>query len=496
METSTASQVPICEVVVGQDVRAGGMLRRTNLAHSYYLRRSLSVAFLVGLDVFSVVAAVILSPPLWGLIDQSVESPTWMETLWAVGIVLAVHTVMKMYSLRPERSSLSAAVKADLGVLLVLGLVMLLTHNTITAQSAVHIWLIFVVFSFLLRASYNTALKRFFGRTRPLRPVLVVGGRDRAEQLAQAFAANPFSHELRIAEPLDELAAGSATGEIHTSTLGTLAELESIVERVKPMEIVIGDIDLVRQDMTRIIDICRRHRLALRMAEPELSFDGTAVSFVPGFGMPIFVVRTSVGRPGEYAAKRVFDFVLAAAALLVLAPLFLAFALAIRIDSPGPVLYRSRRVGLGQRPFTCFKFRTMHVDAEQRQAELEHRNEAQGAIFKIRDDPRVTRVGRVLRKTSLDELPQLINVVGGRMSLVGPRPLPMRDNELLEDWHKRRHVVLPGLTGLWQVSGRSDADFDQMIQLDFRYIENWSLLSDMSILARTVSTVLFGRGAY
>jgi lipopolysaccharide/colanic/teichoic acid biosynthesis glycosyltransferase len=186
----------------------------------------------------------------------------------------------------------------------------------------------------------------------------------------------------------------------------------------------------------------------------------------------------------------------AALALLVLSPLFAMVALAIKIDSRGPVFYRSRRVGLGQHPFWCYKFRTMRPDADRRQAELEQHNEAQGALFKMKDDPRITRVGRVLRKTSIDELPQFINVVRGQMSLVGPRPLPLRDNELMEDWHKRRHVVLPGMTGLWQINGRSNLAFDEMIQLDFRYIETWSFSSDLAILARTIGVVVFGRGAY
>jgi lipopolysaccharide/colanic/teichoic acid biosynthesis glycosyltransferase len=171
-------------------------------------------------------------------------------------------------------------------------------------------------------------------------------------------------------------------------------------------------------------------------------------------------------------------------------------ALAVKLTSPGPVLYASERVGLGQRRFRCFKFRTMYPGAETRQAALEAHNEASGAIFKIRGDPRVTPVGRLLRRFSLDELPQLLNVVRGDMSIVGPRPLPMRDNELMEDWHKRRHVVLPGITGPWQISGRSDLGFEEMIQLDFRYIENWSLTSDLRIMARTVATVFAGKGAY
>ena len=138
----------------------------------------------------------------------------------------------------------------------------------------------------------------------------------------------------------------------------------------------------------------------------------------------------------------------------------------------------------------------MTADAPARQKELEGLNEADGAIFKISDDPRVTRVGRVLRKFSIDELPQLWNVLKGEMSLVGPRPLPLRDVELLQDWHKRRHVVLPGITGLWQVSGRSDTSFDEMIELDFRYIETWSFRRDLAILGRTVSAAVGGKGAY
>ena len=168
----------------------------------------------------------------------------------------------------------------------------------------------------------------------------------------------------------------------------------------------------------------------------------------------------------------------------------------IKLTSRGPVFYSDLRIGVGQKPFRCFKFRTMYRDAAEQQGELEALNEATGAIFKIKDDPRVTKAGRVLRRWSIDELPQLFNVLRGNMSLVGPRPLPLRDFKLMDDWHKRRHVVLPGLTGPWQTSGRSDMGFDDMIRLDFRYIEDWSLLSDFKIMLRTVGAVVFSRGAY
>jgi len=166
------------------------------------------------------------------------------------------------------------------------------------------------------------------------------------------------------------------------------------------------------------------------------------------------------------------------------------------VTSRGSIFYASQRPGIGGAPFSCWKFRTMYRDADQRQADLESINEASGALFKIRDDPRMTPVGRILRGFSLDELPQLWNVVRGQMSLVGPRPLPLRDYDQLEDWHKKRYLVLPGITGLWQISGRSELDFDDLVRLDFLYLERWSVFLDLSILVKTVPAVLSRRGAF
>ncbi len=182
--------------------------------------------------------------------------------------------------------------------------------------------------------------------------------------------------------------------------------------------------------------------------------------------------------------------------LIVLSPLLLAMAAAIRVSSRGPVIYRSMRPGIGGTPFACLKFRTMYRDADQRQADLESLNEASGALFKMRDDPRMTPVGRFLRRYSLDELPQLLNVLRGDMSLVGPRPLPQRDFDRLEPWHKKRYLVLPGVTGLWQVSGRSELDFDDLVRLDFLYLERWSVFLDLTILVKTLPAVVSRRGAF
>ena len=198
----------------------------------------------------------------------------------------------------------------------------------------------------------------------------------------------------------------------------------------------------------------------------------------------------------QFAVKRTFDLIVASAVLILLSPLLLVCALAVKLSSRGPIIYRSLRPGIAGKPFRCFKFRTMFIDSDLTEDELEQLNESSGALFKIRDDPRLTRVGRLLRRFSIDELPQLANVVRGEMSLVGPRPLPMRDFERLEEWHKKRYLVLPGITGLWQVSGRSELDFDDLVRLDFLYLERWSMFLDLSILLKTIPAVLTRRGAY
>jgi exopolysaccharide biosynthesis polyprenyl glycosylphosphotransferase len=199
----------------------------------------------------------------------------------------------------------------------------------------------------------------------------------------------------------------------------------------------------------------------------------------------------------EPIVKRLLDVVLGSALLVVLAPVFAAIAIGIKLDSPGPVSFAQVRVGRNKRLFRMYKFRTMQVDAEQEIVRLEHLNEADGPVFKIRDDPRVTRFGRWLRSTSVDELPQLVNIVLGQMSLVGPRPLPIRDAEgFRNDRQRRRFSVRPGLTGLWQVSGRSEVSFDEWMEMDQQYIDEWSLLLDLKILLRTVPEVIRRTGAY
>jgi lipopolysaccharide/colanic/teichoic acid biosynthesis glycosyltransferase len=216
---------------------------------------------------------------------------------------------------------------------------------------------------------------------------------------------------------------------------------------------------------------------------------------------PIRLRMTWLSAFSPYAIKRSMDLIGALFGLLLLAPIMLAIALLIRLDSPGPVLFRQLRRGYRGRLFWVLKFRTMVVDAEQRLDDLEKNNESVGGVlFKLRDDPRITPLGRFLRRSSLDELPQLINVLRGEMSLVGPRPLQLRDSDKLQlldpDGYALRLQGMPGLTGPWQVGGRSEVDYAHMVKLDLDYVKNRSLIGDLQIILRTFVVVLIGRGAY
>jgi exopolysaccharide biosynthesis polyprenyl glycosylphosphotransferase len=279
-------------------------------------------------------------------------------------------------------------------------------------------------------------------------------------------------------------------------SLGRIEDLPRVLDRHRVQEVIIADPDFPEEQAVDLVDECHRRGVTVRIAPSTMEILVHRAEFVPGASVPLFELRPPVFDGFDYFVKRSFDFVGALLLIVLLSPLLLAIGIAVFVSSRGPILYRSIRPGIGGEPFACFKFRTMRSDADQLQADLESLNEASGALFKIRRDPRLTAVGRVLRRFSLDELPQLFNVVLGQMSLVGPRPLPQRDFDQLEDWHKKRYLVLPGLTGLWQVSGRSELDFDDLVRLDFLYLERWSVGLDLTILLKTIPAVLSRRGAF
>jgi exopolysaccharide biosynthesis polyprenyl glycosylphosphotransferase len=234
----------------------------------------------------------------------------------------------------------------------------------------------------------------------------------------------------------------------------------------------------------------------LCLAPALLDVAGPRTSIRSAAGLPLLYMDHADLTGARQAIKTLFDRLAAASALLLLAPLFIAITIAIKLGDRGPVLFRQVRVGRNGRLFHVCKFRTMVTDAEEQRTLLEARNEASGVLFKIRDDPRVTRAGTWLRRYSLDELPQLFNVLVGQMSLVGPRPALPEETARYGDYVRRRLAVRPGITGLWQVSGRSDLPWEEAVRLDLRYVENWSFALDLQILWKTWSAVTHGKGAY
>ncbi len=278
--------------------------------------------------------------------------------------------------------------------------------------------------------------------------------------------------------------------------LGPIAALPRVLSNWQVDQVIVA---LPWRSIDKIMDVmaqCEEHGVRARIVPDLFQLRLNRVDIDDISGIPLIGVKDVSIRGWNRALKRAMDIVLASVGLVVSAPLMALVALLIRWDSPGPVLFRQVRVGRDGRLFTLYKFRSMHVGAEEEQDRLLDLNEATGPLFKIRDDPRLTRVGRVLRRLSIDELPQLWNVLRGDMSLVGPRPPVPAEVEQYLPWHRKRLMIDPGVTGLWQVSGRSELTFDEMVMLDLYYAENWSLWLDLKIILRTIPTVILGTGAY
>lgn len=352
-------------------------------------------------------------------------------------------------------------------------------------------WAIAVVWLTLWRKLAQRLYTTLRDAVAPGNRVLIVGANPLGQQLARELA-----HRYQVVGYADN--GSDLPVDLEGELLGPIAELERLVHAYAVDELVIALPGQRREQVNRLISRGFRRRVQVKYL-PDID--------APHIDAPLphrLQLHHIGGRPYiGYAPvakvswlKRASDLVLTGLGLLVLSPLLLAVAAAIKLDSPGPVLFRQRRVGKDGRLFWIYKFRSMRVDADQLLDALRARNEATGPLFKMRDDPRVTRVGRFIRRWSVDELPQLFNVLRGDMSLIGPRPPIPAEVALYEDWQHGRLRAQPGLTGLWQVSGRSDVPFHDMVRLDLHYISSWSLALDVEILLRTVPAVLSNRGAY
>lgn len=278
--------------------------------------------------------------------------------------------------------------------------------------------------------------------------------------------------------------------------LGSTADLPAVLEREEVDQVIVSLPWMSQRKVLGIIADSERRGVQARFVPDLLQMSLSQVDTDVINGIPLIGMKQPTLKGWKIALKRLIDIAISGVTLVVLAPLLSLISVLIKLDSPGPVFFKQTRLGRGGKPFTCYKFRSMTHEAEKELARLATLNEAKGPIFKIKEDPRRTGLGKILRRFSLDELPQLFNVFRGDMSMVGPRPPVPSEVEEYQDWHHDRLNIPAGITGLWQVMGRSDLSFDEMVLLDLFYAENWSLWLDFKIMLRTIPTVLFARGAY
>jgi exopolysaccharide biosynthesis polyprenyl glycosylphosphotransferase len=461
------------------------------------LRRVARVLSLMTLDLIGVTAALFTALMFKLAVRGSFDAGlAWSQTkqwIWfAYLLTVLLFARVDLYAERTRRPGL-ARIAGALFQAAVIALVFALANGE--HFSSYFIFYGSLIFGTIYIAGLRELHLRFTGRLLEQagyrrRAVLVGSGRH-IEEVAHALA-----DRARTRVEVIGYMSLNPRPQNGLRSLGSLEQLPDVLALERVQEVIIADPDFPQEEAVELVDLCHRRGVSVHVAPTTMEILMDRAEFVPGQTVPLFTLRPPVFEGIDFALKRTFDLTLSTIGLIVLSPVLLIIAIAVRLSSPGPAIYRSIRPGMAGRPFYCFKFRTMRERADQIQADLESLNEKSGAIFKIRHDPRLTRVGRFLRRFSLDELPQLVNVVRGEMSLVGPRPLPMRDFERLEEWHKKRYLVLPGITGLWQVSGRSELDFDDLVRLDFLYLERWSIFLDLRILLRTIPAVLSRRGAF
>lgn len=476
------------------DLRSPFSSSAVNLYEAINLRRGTFVALartaaLLLSDIAMLTLAWLLSKLFsFSRADIWIERSQYVDLGPILLIVLGVMAARGLYKPGSQWQDLLGLIKA-IGFSTALSSIVLYSYqpDSISAQISYGQILCFLGFSLLLlstgRISISLAVRLLRARGAGRHPVFLICEPDERSRALQAVEGE--RHYL-------------VTGTADANALD-LSNRDGTMAMLKDMEV--DEVFVSWQAIRKRLFLCWRFQTAgitlqILPASLEPLFWQPAVWMMGGIPTLKFAPPLFAGI--NFWLKRYIDFLGALIILFILSPIYLFIALAIRLDSPGPIFYKQTRVGLQGKEFKAWKFRSMVVNADSLQTDLERYNETKdGILFKIKNDPRITRVGKFLRQYSLDELPQIFNILLGEMSLVGPRPLPLRDVEKFSKSHFIRHEVLPGITGLWQVSGRSDVmNFDQVIQLDLMYIENWSLWLDFKILLKTIEVVLKKTGAY
>jgi len=480
--------------------RAAAALSRPTAGEFASRASGVSVAYrrigylMMGTDSLAIVGAMLLAyrirfgwsaPTTVFLATSSTAVPIWLGIFAAYGMYAVRHHA----SSEEFRRILSAV---SVGVMTVVA-ISFWSKESFSRGWLALTWIFSVALVLATRLGWHRFIRRANESGQLTLRTLIIGTNEEAERLAEQMS--PTGNGLELIGHIETVSSQPGTDGV--PVVGDVSELAEVVRATHADCVFVASSAVRIEDMRRVTKLARQPGVEVRVSAnlPELPTGRLSVQSFAGL-MTLSLQPVRLSKP-KTALKRTFDVTLASGALLVTAPLWLVTAMAVKISSRGPVFFRQIRVGRGGKPFTVCKFRTMVNGAEEVLAELRALNEASGPLFKVRDDPRVTRVGKFLRRWSLDELPQLWNVVRGDMSLVGPRPpLPEEVESYEHDWHFDRLEVLPGITGLWQVSGRSNLSVDDYMRLDLSYVENWSIGFDIFILAKTVPALLARRGAW
>jgi exopolysaccharide biosynthesis polyprenyl glycosylphosphotransferase len=410
---------------------------------------------------------------------------------------LGLYRSKRMATIRGEAFD---CVKATSLCALVLAAASLLLHfKWVTPSFIVVFWAISTTLVVSSRVVARSILRRLRVHGRDSRNMLIIGSNPRASEFARQIQAKPELGYHIIGFADEEWSGASEMKRLGWSRVCAFDQLPTFIRRSVVDEIVLAVPLRSFHDLaSAVVATCEQQGIVVRMLPDLFELKHRKLAAEEMLAAPV-IAHSAVSEGWATRIKRILDFTLSLLLVIFCLPVLALAAILIKLTSPGPVLFVQKRVGLNKRVFNIYKFRTMVVNAEQKLRDIEHLNEVSGPVFKIKNDPRITPVGKFLRSSSIDELPQLFNVLKGDMSLVGPRPLQMRDYELFtetcEDWQRCRFSVRPGITCLWQVNGRSALPFQAWMELDLQYVRTWSLWLDLQILAKTIPAVLRGSGA-
>ncbi|HLJ69656.1 MAG TPA: sugar transferase [Chloroflexota bacterium] len=437
-------------------------------------------------------------------IGPAIQSQVSFADYQPVGLILLVVTILVLllkgaYRFRLSRDTVDEVSTMFSTVTIAVSIVVVISallHSWEYSRAVIaYVWLLSIVAltsgRVVFRGVQGWLHRKGWGVSR----VLVVGGSDIGKMVMQSMMSRR-DLGYQPAGFVYEDGAGQQRDFGRFPALGSVADVPHLLDSGSVDEVVVALPASEHDQVLTILQLCEHHGIGLKLIPDLFEMSLSRVNVDGIAGVPLLDVRESALRPFSRAVKRAMDIVVATLGLLATLPIVLVVGLLIRLESPGPAFVLQERVGLSGKRFRCVKLRSMAVDAESMRPSLAKLNEMDGPVFKIRADPRRTKVGRRIRRWSVDELPNFWNVLRGDMSIVGPRPALPQEVDAYDDWHRRRLEVKPGMTGVWQVSGRSDLPFDEMLLMDIYYVDNWSISLDIRIMLRTVLAVLGRKGAY